>query len=496
MKKQALLFAILLMVSVLLQAQDPHPKAIQPNASVRVSEYFNPTSLKFKSAPLMVPAKRDMFNPSSSVWKWDTILCYDTSSALNLFQRVTRKYNSLGLPLSQLNERRQDGFIWENFMSESFTWDSAGNWLTYLAKQWQNNEWVNFMKQTFVYNSDGNMVDWKREGWQSTYWAKGWHYTWHYNSAGLLDSSMYQTGQDSLWVNFELWIPSYDTNGYVSSGLTYTWANNSWAVSRQTTYTFDSMGNCLTELNQNWQNASWVSNSLGIATYDSAGRGLSSIFQLWQNGVWANIFNYSYIYDSAGNMLSSLRRNWSGNGWENSNLNLYAYDEWSNVLSITYQYWNTSFWKNTYRQQYTYDSFGNSLTGKYLKWYYGSWHPEKGSLQVFADYQQDRYVNLPNLYRYSADVDSVMVFTKPASSPGQVSLFPNPAHSIVYFSSRPASTDLNGSLTIYDLRGQLVLSKQLHRETTGIDISGLKPGVYFVRYSDNRMTRVLKFVKD
>jgi hypothetical protein len=49
---------------------------------------------------------------------------------------------------------------------------------------------------------------------------------------------------------------------------------------------------------------------------------------------------------------------------------------------------------------------------------------------------------------------------------------------------------------MYDLRGQIILTKQMVNETTGIDVSGLKPGVYFVRFSDNRMTRVLKFIKN
>jgi hypothetical protein len=67
---------------------------------------------------------------------------------------------------------------------------------------------------------------------------------------------------------------------------------------------------------------------------------------------------------------------------------------------------------------------------------------------------------------------------------------------MVSVSARTASTDPHGSLTVYDLRGQLLLTKQVENESTGIDISGLKPGVYFVRFSNNRETRVLKFVKD
>jgi hypothetical protein len=195
-------------------------------------------------------------------------------------------------------------------------------------------------------------------------------------------------------------------------------------------------------------------------------------------------------------MISSLRRNWSGNGWENTNQEIFAYDEWGNILSITYQYWNTSFWMNSYRKQYAYDRFGNSLTGKYLKWYAGNWHPEKGSLQVFADHQQDSYVNLPDLYRYSANVDSVLVYTNPAKTSLGIRLYPNPARSIVYVAANPVSDRLYGTLTLFDLQGQAVFTKPLVSATTAMDISGLKPGVYFVKFSNNQMTRVLKFIKD
>jgi hypothetical protein len=267
-------------------------------------------------------------------------------------------------------------------------------------------------------------------------------------------------------------------------------------VSRRESYTHDSLGDYLTSLTQNWQNGSWINYSFSNQTFDSVGHNLTALFQLWQNNAWANIFDYSYIYDSAGNLTSSVRRNWSVNTWENSNQNFYAYDAWNNLLTITYQNWNITYWRNSYREQYTYDSSGNSITGKYLKWYGGAWHPEVGSLSIYADHLQDSYATLPNLYRYSANLDSVLVFTEPARLPVDVMLYPNPTNSIVYVSSFGASFDQQVLLTFYDLRGQLVLSKPLVNEITAIDINGLKPGIYFVRFSDNRMTKILKLVKD
>jgi hypothetical protein len=205
---------------------------------------------------------------------------------------------------------------------------------------------------------------------------------------------------------------------------------------------------------------------------------------------------FSFTYDSAGNMLSWLNQNWSNNAWVNSDMFLYVFDGSNNMLSSTFQNWISSAWRNTYMEQYTYDSSGNSLTGKYLKWYNGNWHPDNGSLYVFSDYQNDSKVNLQNVYRYSADVDSVLVFTEPAKSFISIRLYPNPAHSIVYVAANPVSDGLYGTLTLFDLQGQAVFTKPLVSATTAMDISGLKPGVYFVRFNNNQTTRVLKFIKD
>jgi hypothetical protein len=283
---------------------------------------------------------------------------------------------------------------------------------------------------------------------------------------------------------------------YLINILTNTWTNNSWVFNQRKFYTCDSVGNDLTSLVQNWQNSAWVNFQQSVQTFDTASNRLSATLQNWQNNAWVNYFDWVFTYDPDGNMLLWLERDWSGNAWVNSDQYLYEYDGMNNMLSSTDQDWNSSSWQNIYREQYAYDSSGNSLTGKWLKWYNGNWHPDNGILTVFSDHQVDYDVWLSDLYRYSVIGDSVMVFTGPSPSQGQITLYPNPARSMVYVSAPTALTGKNGSLTLFDLRGQIILTKQVVNETTGIDISGLKPGVYFMRFSDNRMTRIMKLVKD
>ena len=496
MKTHFLLFSFLCIFACSVQAQNQQHNAIIKSCSERVGTYFNSSRSRFTSNHVMVPQKRNLFNPSNSVWKWDTILCYDTSSSQKPFQRVSRTYNSLGEVLTQFTERSQSGFIWENYARETFTYDSTGNLVADLAETWQNNAWVNYMKQEFVYNANGDEVDWKREGWVSNAWANWWHYYWHFDSNGLNDTCIYQVGQDTLWVNFMLGISSYDSNGYMTGYINNTWINNGWEVSNRGTWTYDSNGNCLMRLEQNWVNSSWVNNSLVILTYDTAGHCLSTVSQQWQNNAWVNTESRSYAYDASGNKIMNLDQHWSGGSWVNNNQSLYVYDASNNMLSETYQIWDNSSWLNQNTEQYTYDSWGNSLTGKYLIWYQNAWHHFDGSLYVFADHQRDGMVDFQEVYRYSAVIDSIILLIEPARSPLQVTLFPNPARSVVYVSTGTDSNNSCSSIAIYNLQGQLLLTKQLVNSTTGVDITDLKPGIYFVRFSGNQMTRVLKFIKD
>jgi hypothetical protein len=477
-----------------VQAQVQQCKATLHSGPEKAGISVTPPQSGFKPNHMVVPAKQNMFDSSGYVWKWDTIFCYNIASGASPFQRATRTYNSLGEQLTILYERRQGSLAWENYAREADAYDSAGNWVYQLQEVWQNNAWVNFQKQEFVYNANGDQVDWKRMMWDSLAWDNGWHYSYHFDSNGLTDTAMYQEGQDSLWLNHWLWIPGYDGNGYLTSVLTYTWINNDWEVTSLGTYTNNSNGYSLTHLTQDWVNSSWVNNSFYEYTRDSAGNCLSMLYHLWQNNAWENMISNYYTYDPGGNKVMEIGQLWLSGAWVNSHRILNVYDTSINLLSETSQDWVNANWRHAYTSQFTYDSWGNSLTGKVQKWFNG-WQPYDGGLEVYANHEQDLVLQ-GEMYRYEALTDSILVFVEPIRLPSQVTLYPNPAHSKVYVSSRGSSTDQNGSLTFYDLLGKVVLTKQMENETTGIDVSGLKPGVYFVRFSDNRMTRVLKFIKN
>jgi len=494
MKTPILFISFLFLFACSLQAQHLQRNEPLSPSSERFESNFKPTQPGFKPDRMVVPVKRNMFNASASVWKWDTIFCFKTTVSAPYY-RVTRKYSSAGDSLIQLMEISQTSFAFVNYARESFTFDSAGNWLTYLSEKWENNAWVNQSKKTFVYNSNGEMVDWKTAGWNSASWANEWHYVWHFDANGLNDTSLFQMGQDSLWVNNSLYIATFDSNGYRTDGLVYSWINNGWSATRQYSYINDSNGNLLSYIGQDWVNSAWVNSAFTTINYDTAGNRTLLISRQWQNNDWLNTEAWYWTYDGNGNNTVWADQYWVNGSWVDSYRDLFQYDASNNILSHTSQNWDNTYWKNGDAEQYTYDAWGNSLTGKYFHWY-GGWQPYDGSLMVYADHLRDDYVNLIELQRYEAVIDSILVFTGPALSKGEVTLYPNPAHSIVYISSHYVSTDPFGSITVYDLRGQLVCKKPVVNETTRLDLSGLKPGVYIVKFNSNQVTRVMKLVKD
>ena len=72
----------------------------------------------------------------------------------------------------------------------------------------------------------------------------------------------------------------------------------------------------------------------------------------------------------------------------------------------------------------------------------------------------------------------------------RISVYPNPAHDMISVEINVAS-----DLQIVDLSGKTMFSYIGCSEKCDIDVSGLKPGVYFCRIRNNDKVQTVKFVK-
>ena len=75
-----------------------------------------------------------------------------------------------------------------------------------------------------------------------------------------------------------------------------------------------------------------------------------------------------------------------------------------------------------------------------------------------------------------------------------LSIYPTPASTIITIST-PTTPDKNTFMTIFNLNGQALLSRQITEPIINVDVSGLVSGLYFVRVRDDRTVQVGKFVK-
>jgi len=93
------------------------------------------------------------------------------------------------------------------------------------------------------------------------------------------------------------------------------------------------------------------------------------------------------------------------------------------------------------------------------------------------------------------EVDSTCVYlsTDEINIQHAFSIYPNPASTIITIET-PITPDNNTFMTIFNINGQALLSRQINDPIINVDVSGLPQGIYFVKVSDDRTVMVWKFV--
>jgi hypothetical protein len=76
-----------------------------------------------------------------------------------------------------------------------------------------------------------------------------------------------------------------------------------------------------------------------------------------------------------------------------------------------------------------------------------------------------------------------------------VKIYPNPSSNSITIELPSTSIQQNNFLTIYNINGQQIIKGQITTPQNAVDISGLVPGVYFVKVVSDEGVMVGKFVK-
>ena len=73
-------------------------------------------------------------------------------------------------------------------------------------------------------------------------------------------------------------------------------------------------------------------------------------------------------------------------------------------------------------------------------------------------------------------------------------LYPNPAGNTLHVEFE-GTDDLQGTITVTNITGVVVLTRECHERVTQLDVSNLSPGLYVVSFRNEKGVVVKKFVK-
>jgi len=74
-------------------------------------------------------------------------------------------------------------------------------------------------------------------------------------------------------------------------------------------------------------------------------------------------------------------------------------------------------------------------------------------------------------------------------------IYPNPTSTTISISTPTTTSHKNTFMTIYNISGQALLSRQITEQQTVLDVSWLPQGIFVVKVSDYGTVMVGKFVK-
>lgn len=491
--KKVLLIIVLIHIACIVSAQQQGNMIIIENLKVMPALLqHSDKDLTFEYAK-----KHDFLHTKSSIWKFDTIICYDT--LMNIIGRVTQTFDNTGNVLVNLSERQQNG-VWENNWQRTYTYDGNGNMLSANTGYWQNAAWNNSGRFTYTYDIDGNMLSELHEEW---------------------------TG--SAWGNYERHTYNYDLNGNLLTDLFEQWQSGAWVNSQKNTYTFDALNNITTNLCEKWISGAWSNYTKGTYTYDLNNKMLTDLRESWASGAWTNSLRYTYTYDLSGNMLVGFGEQWVSSSWENyskdSNVfdvngckilrirqyaqyvpftgytlvnsfrNTYTNDLNCNMLTDFYETWHSGTWLNFWEYYYSYDADGNSVMGKREKWQNTSWHHDLTyNLWIYSEKVPVFMIGDITCYQYNASYKSVITGISNTNTINNgLNVFPNPASETVTLNiDKKENSEL--SINIYNIIGTLVKSEMLKQNNRQINIGDLSDGVYMVTIKSKDLSESQKLI--
>ncbi|MBW7845853.1 MAG: T9SS type A sorting domain-containing protein [Bacteroidia bacterium] len=195
-----------------------------------------------------------------------------------------------------------------------------------------------------------------------------------------------------------------------------------------------------------------------------------------ESGSWVSDERITLGYDGSNNIISRLKQSYdeSSSTWSNEQLDSFTYTGSNITKHVNYNYNGTN-WIKDDETEYSYTGarldivIDNEENMKYVFYYTGNkvdsaiGYPSDGSGGWLTQGTRRTLFTAP-----------AVGITEVAKEAKNIQVYPNPANEYVTF----AENMQGASVVVYNLTGQAMLTQTL--ETNQMDVSSLKPGIYFV----------------
>ena len=389
----------------------------------------------------------------------------------------------------------------DNYTKIEFFYNNSGKNISRITYTLCNNsEWVKTEKTEFLYN-DSELIKT-----QILYvcndeinWVKSEKQEYTYNKLNNLILIQGFTWYEAIgeWIINNEEKHYYDANQndtlYTTSSYNETYDSLIYYSKEENTYDVNNNIICMKSFQFDSISMKWVEFFKLENTYNLLGNVSNILVYLWDTTAsdWSLMEKIEYIYNIYEKDSLQFTYMWFGDYWMELMKVEYRYDANQNFkTNITYMSDYMGGWENYYKYEYTVNTAYSSndiLLPNNIDFSQQAFANEVTQISYY-EYSTDWILSSQKDYYYSQIIVSII---EPNTL--EVTIYPNPSRDNINI----VATEINNpTMQIINNLGQIVMQKTLNQNTTQVDISGLKAGIYFVNIKTKDESVTKKIMKE
>lgn len=475
MKKAfTLIIAVLTVMTVMGQSpiEPKFTKAnLQQKSIKKVMEMFSPKGLNqdFEKHPEFSKTNQEYKSTKEFKQVLDSM---DNTSEGVIYYRERYTYNLQGNVTLVEELDLSDENILEPSLRSEYSYDAAGNMITYIFSQWEeySNDWFILFKMEYSYSNGlltiGNMFAWNAD---LNNWELNFKEDYSYDAQNRLTTIVTSVDNNGTFEQMYKEEVTYNADGY-----DYLWMDYYW----------------------NSSTSSWVSDSKDEDFFDANGDvelNLQSIFDE-SSSSWLDVYKSEYTYNINHQMMSEtyFEINEGTMQWTMQGKDEFSYDEEGNAVETISSGWNSSDWLLWSKEELTFDYsvsndevvypneyndflYSHKITNMNYYLWDGSWQDH----EQFVFYYSEKNIN-----------------GIAAISSSELNVYPNPSTGV--FNLEISGLGQQFNISVLDFAGGVIEQKEVNSATNEykntLDLSNYCKGVYFLRCSSDVKSDYQKIV--